>query len=85
MAVYTDPRFSDSEERSADQRVDRAYERSGISLLALVFLAFATGLILLGAVTGLGHPNLSVPTKLADRPDQSAIGTPMKPLPQVPK
>ena len=85
MAVDTEPRFSDSEERSAEQRVDQAYERNGFGLGSLILLAAAVGLILFGAVTGLGHPNLSEPAKIADRStDQPALGTPVKPLPHVP-
>ena len=64
MAAYTDPRFSDSEERSAEQRVDEAYERSGIvgiGLGALVALALVMGFVLFAAVTELGH--LTGPTR----------------------
>jgi hypothetical protein len=83
MAVYTDPRFSDSEERSAEQRVDDAYERSGIGPGSLVIFAIAVGLVLFSAVTGLGHPTTSAPTKMADRAiDRPAVGTPVRPLPQ---
>jgi hypothetical protein len=85
MAVNTDPRFSDSEERSAEDRVDQAYETSGIGLGSVVALALLMGFVLFAAVTELGHPTGPAPTKLADRSiDQPAIGTPVKPLPQVP-
>ena len=85
MAVYTDPRFSDSEERSAERRVDEAYEKSGFGLGSLVALALVMGFVLFAAVTELGHPTGPAPTKLADRSiDQPAMGTPVKPLPQVP-
>ena len=88
MAVYTDPRFSDNEERSAGQRVDEAYGRSGIvgiGLGALVALALVMGFVLFAAVTELGHPTGPTPTKVADKSvDQPATGTPVKPLPQVP-
>ena len=30
MAVYTDPRFSNSEERSAERRVDEAFEKERV-------------------------------------------------------
>ncbi len=85
MAVYTDPRFSNSEESSAERRVDEAFEKSGFGLGSLVALAFVMGFILFAAVIELGHPTGPTPTKVADRSiDQPATGTPVKPLPQVP-
>jgi hypothetical protein len=85
MAVYTDPRLSDSEERSAERRVDAAFERSRFGLGALVALALVMGFAIFAAVTELGHPTGLAPTKLADRSlDQPAIGTPVRPLPQIP-
>ena len=85
MAVYTDPRFSDGEERSAERRVDQAYERSGVGFGSLIGLALLMGFVLFAAVTELGHPTGPAPTKIADRSiDQSVTGTPVKPLPQVP-
>ncbi len=45
-AAYTDPRFSDSEERSAEKRVDQAFERSGFGLGALVALALVVRFVL---------------------------------------
>ena len=56
MAVYTDPRFSNSEESSAERRVDEAFEKSGFGLGSLVALALLMGFILFAAVIELGHP-----------------------------
>lgn len=85
MAVDIEPRFSDSEERSAEQRVDQAYERNGFGFASLIALALIMGFALFAAVTEIGHPTGPTPTKLADRSmDQPATGIPVKPLPHVP-
>ena len=85
MAAYTDPRFSDSEERNAERRVDEAYEKSGFGFASLIALALVMGFALFAAVTELGHPTGPAPTRWADRSiDQHAMGTPVKSLPQVP-
>ncbi len=82
MAVYADPRVSDREERSAEQRVDRVFERSGFGLGAL---ALVMGFVLFAAVTEIGHPTGPSPTKIADRSiDQPPLATTIKPTPQVP-
>ncbi len=83
MALWSDPRFS--EERRAEQRVDQAFERSGFGLGALLALALVMGFAVFAAVTEIGHPTGTTPTKLADRSmDQPVTGAPIKPLPQVP-
>lgn len=65
MALWTDPRFSEPEKRIYEQRVDDAYERSGIGPGVMMTLGAAFGLVLLGIVIGLGHPE--TPTTLADQ------------------
>jgi hypothetical protein len=56
MALWADPRFSDSEGITPEQRVDRAYERSGIGPGLAILACIAFALILFGGAIGLGHP-----------------------------
>jgi hypothetical protein len=84
MAVYTDPRFSDSEWRLVEKRVDNAYEKSGLGPGLIMIFAVALALVLFGAVRGLGHPTTPT-TTVADRSfEQPAPMTPLKPVPRIP-
>lgn len=65
MAVWTDPRFSEPEKRIHEQRVADNYGKSGIAPGVMMALGALFGLVLLGIVIGLGHPE--TPTTLADR------------------
>ncbi|MFA5957589.1 hypothetical protein [Hyphomicrobium sp.] len=83
MALWSDPRFSDTEKRMQEQRVDDAFERSGIGPGFMMILGAAFGLVILGAVIGLGHP--STPTTVADQSlDRQAPAQIARPLPSVP-
>ncbi len=83
MALWSDPRFSDSEDRNAEQRVDDAFERSGIGPGMMMILGAAFGLVVLGAVIGLGHPQTPT-TAIADRSLDRTLAEPSHPLPRVP-
>ncbi len=80
MALWSDPRFSDTEKRMQEQRVDDAFERSGIGPGFMMILGAAFGLVVLGAVIGLGHPQ--TPTTVADQSlDRQAPAQSAHPLP----
>ena len=83
MALWSDPRFSDSENRSAEQRVDDAFERSGIGPGMMMILGAAFGLVVLGGVIGLGHPQTAT-TTLADRSLDRTPGGTSHPFPRAP-
>jgi hypothetical protein len=73
MALWADRRFSDNEGNSPEQRVDRAYERSGIGPGLTILACIAFVLILFGGTIGLGHPTVDQPPVKSASVDHSTI------------
>ncbi len=83
MALWSDPRFSDTEKPIEKQPIEDPFDKGGIGPAFLMFAGAAFGIVLLGLVIGLGHPER--PTTLADRTlDQPVHTQHARPLPAVP-
>lgn len=86
MALWSDPRFSDAETRNQDQRTEDPFDKAGIGPGFMMFAGAAFGVVLLGTIIGLGHPEH--PTTLSDRsldrPAQSQPAQPTQHAPRVP-
>jgi hypothetical protein len=60
MALEADPRFSDKGRRTFDQRIDDAYENTGIGPGLIVLFVIALGLVLFGPTIGLQNPHVKM-------------------------
>jgi hypothetical protein len=56
MALSAETRFSDNEGITAEERVDRAFERSGLGPGLTLLACIALAIVLFGGTIGLGHP-----------------------------
>lgn len=83
MALWSDPRFSGTETRNEDQRKEDLFEKAGIGPGFMMFAGAVFGLVVLGTIIGLGHPEH--PTILSDRSlDRPVQSQPAHPAPRVP-
>ncbi|WP_414462207.1 hypothetical protein [Hyphomicrobium sp. DY-1] len=84
MAPWSDPRFSDTEKRNQQQRIEDPFDKTGIGPGFMMFAGAAFGVVLLATLIGLGHPER--PTTLADRSlDQPTQSQPAHQGPQAPR
>lgn len=84
MALWSDPRFSDTEKRNQQQRIEDPFDKAGIGPGFMMFAGAAFGVVLLATLISLGHPER--PTTLADRSlDQPIQSQPAHQGPQAPR
>jgi hypothetical protein len=84
MALFADPRLSDSGRRFQERQVDDAYERSGLGFGLIVIMTLALGLLLLGAVQGLGRFDFGNSVNVDRTTMQPATPSDVKPIPRIP-